>query len=578
MSKPFDNRRLEAHTRGWVNAATYGVPRGTGLDDAPILRAALAAARPIGKLLLPAGTYRIDTPLVITDVDVVGAGMGLTNLDFYGTGAAVTFAGTKGNRLSGVTITSRAATQTGLVVLGSWLAVEHIEILGFDTYGLQVGSSGVTGTYYSDFRNLFIRNATTQGVAGLFVTGPPPPSSNANHFANVAVNGRWTYLYRIDGTKNRFDGGDCIPDTRGTGVAACWYITGYQNEINGSYSELISGSAVPTKIVHLSSAAYSNRVVDLYLSYNSFNQTTHIVDEGWNNDLRLRPVGYNFQTTSMNVGVTNLLPNSGFDVWSGAEPHGWVTFTGTAAQEAAVVRGTAKAIKVTGAAENVNVSCFVASASAGDKSLGQIPIGYLRGKQITVGVWCRSAFAGVGNVRAVTDGTGGASYGAAHHSGGGGWEFLAASALVPADATKAGISFRSSNGGANLTGDVYFSEPILVVGTELPNYSPRALDDSFTWAAGALAGALRDRLRLSGSATWDPGSVAAGAYTSTTLTVTGAAVGDVVSVGFSDPVPAGCVLSGAVTVADTVTVTLVNHAAGAVDLASGTLRADVWQH
>ncbi len=83
---------------------------------------------------------------------------------------------------------------------------------------------------------------------------------------------------------------------------------------------------------------------------------------------------------------------------------------------------------------------------------------------------------------------------------------------------------------------------------------------------------------LSGTATWDPASTADGAMTSTTVTITGAAVGDTVSVGFSVAVPAGALLTGAVTATNTVTVTLFNKTGAPLDLASGTLRADVWQH
>lgn len=77
--------------------------------------------------------------------------------------------------------------------------------------------------------------------------------------------------------------------------------------------------------------------------------------------------------------------------------------------------------------------------------------------------------------------------------------------------------------------------------------------------------------------TWDPSTVGAGAFTSTTIAVP-CAFGDTVVVSFSLALPAGVILSGAVTGVDTVTVTLYNATSGAVDLASGTLRADVWKH
>jgi hypothetical protein len=114
---------------------------------------------------------------------------------------------------------------------------------------------------------------------------------------------------------------------------------------------------------------------------------------------------------------------------------------------------------------------------------------------------------------------------------------------------------------------------VVVIDPDLTNISPLT-------SSGMLAGAGTTTVKWSGaprtgSKTWDPASVADGAMTSTTLTVTGAAVGEAVSVGFSTAVPAGAILSGSVTATDTVTVTLFNKTGGAMDLASGTLRAAV---
>jgi hypothetical protein len=82
---------------------------------------------------------------------------------------------------------------------------------------------------------------------------------------------------------------------------------------------------------------------------------------------------------------------------------------------------------------------------------------------------------------------------------------------------------------------------------------------------------------LTNTATWDPPSVAAGAQTTTTITVTGAALGDIVGVGFDKDLQA-MQLTGHVSSADTVTVVLRNGTAGAIDLASGTLRATVTKY
>jgi hypothetical protein len=77
-----------------------------------------------------------------------------------------------------------------------------------------------------------------------------------------------------------------------------------------------------------------------------------------------------------------------------------------------------------------------------------------------------------------------------------------------------------------------------------------------------------------GGAIWDPPSVAAGATTSTTVTVPllPAIATTPFLAYFSNALPAGVTLSAAVTAANTVTVTLFNGTAAPVDLASGTLR------
>jgi hypothetical protein len=83
---------------------------------------------------------------------------------------------------------------------------------------------------------------------------------------------------------------------------------------------------------------------------------------------------------------------------------------------------------------------------------------------------------------------------------------------------------------------------------------------------------------LTASAPWDPPRLADDSVTATTVTVAGARVGDSVAVGFSQPVPAGALLVGAVTAPNIVTCTLLNRTGRPFDLGTGTLRADVWQH
>lgn len=83
----------------------------------------------------------------------------------------------------------------------------------------------------------------------------------------------------------------------------------------------------------------------------------------------------------------------------------------------------------------------------------------------------------------------------------------------------------------------------------------------------AMLTALRG---LDGSVTWDAGSIADGDEEVKEVTVTGAALGDFVLCSLSLDV-ADLVIAGAVTAANTVTVSLANNTGGAIDLASATL-------
>ena len=75
---------------------------------------------------------------------------------------------------------------------------------------------------------------------------------------------------------------------------------------------------------------------------------------------------------------------------------------------------------------------------------------------------------------------------------------------------------------------------------------------------------------LSGSITWDAGSIGDGNEEAKELTVDGAELGDFVLSSLSADI-SDLVLSAEVTAADTVTAILANNTGGAVDLASCTL-------
>lgn len=104
-----------------------------------------------------------------------------------------------------------------------------------------------------------------------------------------------------------------------------------------------------------------------------------------------------------------------------------------------------------------------------------------------------------------------------------------------------------------------FSGPVLFS----INHTDKA---QLTWVVRPISGQRR-----AGSATYNPPSIAAAASATTTITVTGAALGDQYVASFSLSL-AGLVLTAYVSAADTVTAVFFNPTAGAIDLASGTLR------
>lgn len=82
--------------------------------------------------------------------------------------------------------------------------------------------------------------------------------------------------------------------------------------------------------------------------------------------------------------------------------------------------------------------------------------------------------------------------------------------------------------------------------------------------------------RIQYSSTWNPASVADNATLTQNFTVTGASSGDVVTAALVES-QAGLILNGYVAASDTVTLVLFNKTGGAVDIANGTVRIDVWK-
>jgi hypothetical protein len=102
-----------------------------------------------------------------------------------------------------------------------------------------------------------------------------------------------------------------------------------------------------------------------------------------------------------------------------------------------------------------------------------------------------------------------------------------------------------------------------------------------TVSAGGVtvgAGAPRIKKLVATTVGWRPGRVAAGSAAAVTASLYGVAPGDVVGVGFSAPVPAGCLVQGTVVAAGKVRVELFNLSGSTVTVDGGRLRLESWLH
>jgi hypothetical protein len=93
------------------------------------------------------------------------------------------------------------------------------------------------------------------------------------------------------------------------------------------------------------------------------------------------------------------------------------------------------------------------------------------------------------------------------------------------------------------------------------------------WAARKLGGLPE---ALTATMAWNPGSVAAGSFDAVNVLVSGAQMGDPVSVGFTDEEP-GIFYVGTVRRAGVVTVTIGNLTATPFNMNAGTLTVIVWR-
>jgi carbon monoxide dehydrogenase subunit G len=116
------------------------------------------------------------------------------------------------------------------------------------------------------------------------------------------------------------------------------------------------------------------------------------------------------------------------------------------------------------------------------------------------------------------------------------------------------------------------------VGTAAPSTKLDVVGDAKISGKLAIGGGTNIAKYLSATTTWNPGTVNNLISVAKSVTVTGASIGDPVTVGLSSLNLGGLLLSGTVMASNTVAVTLLNASGSAKTIANGTLRVGVWKH
>jgi hypothetical protein len=103
------------------------------------------------------------------------------------------------------------------------------------------------------------------------------------------------------------------------------------------------------------------------------------------------------------------------------------------------------------------------------------------------------------------------------------------------------------------------------------------LDKTYV-ASGSATFAYDPPRVLTGTASWTPGAIGANGGAVQNITVTGAAQGDRVALGYTQNLQAGLILTGEVSAANTVEAQIRNVTAGSLTPTAGTVNATVWKH
>jgi hypothetical protein len=260
----------------------------------------------------------------------------------------------------------------------------------------------------------------------------------------------------------------------------------------------------------------------------------------------------------------NLLRNPGFEAWNGVVCQNWSTSLGSYTQEQTTVLFGSNSLKYTEGA----------SGCLGGITLGADEIKQVKGRWVTGSLWVNipssQSTQPIVAVRLYTEAVslGGGGWvvytGESEDDTGTSWRQLTVTAFIPSDATRVDLQVYDSI----TVGSYFFVDGMaLVVGR-----------------AGPIADLPRLPKAIRGYYTWDPASLAPGESANTNFNVSGAEVGDIVSVGFplqiatGDPSHRNIQMSGFVPATGVVSICVTNNnAATTLDFVSGTIKVIVWK-
>lgn len=390
-------------------------------------------------------------------------------------------------------LSSGAIGQSGLQVShGIGIEISKVVISDFSDVSLDLGVPGKSGVYMSSIDNVRIYNShVVTGSVGLQVessTGTVP-NSNANTIRNLTVKGQFINMVVDYGNKNTYIGGDLElwPGTTSGGMKSVITFNGHGDVWIGPYVEMV-GSGFPSHFFVFGARSSSNAIRDVYVLTVNGNTRASISDSGTGNNVAILPIGRNFpQEVGENSNIQNMLPNTEFyNVRPTGLPAGWVKgvgSTGSITVDSITVNGAKHSLHLNVSNQWANVQAFVATNIPLVRgALYTFPVSDFIGKTVTAGVWCKASAVGLGHV-------GINGQGAATYSGSGNWEFLTASALIPSGTTEVALNMATGeHSTSTATGDVWFSQPILILGDHIPAYVQRKpLDDVDAQSAGRLS-------------------------------------------------------------------------------------------